>query len=293
MILVEAKAKINLTLDILGKRPDGYHEVAMVMQSVGLMDTIRLESGKDGISLSLDTGEVSADASNLAYQAARMFLDTHGIKQGVAIHIQKRIPVAAGLAGGSTDAAAVLRGMDALFGTGMTSLELGRLGAEIGSDVPFCLVGGTMLATGRGEILRRLPDMPGGGGVLAKPPERVSTAWAYRSYDERPSPAHPDNQAMIAALTDSLQAVAIQAVNVLEAAVLPAYPIIDEYKRCLIGHGALMALMSGSGPTVFALTESENLAHEAAQALKAEYPAAAVFVVPATSGPGTIRRQDS
>ena len=293
MIQVEANAKINLTLDILGKRPDGYHEVAMVMQSVALSDMVFLEEGNEGIVLSLDTNEVPADASNLAYKAARLFLDEQGLTRGVRIHIQKRIPVAAGLAGGSTDAAAVLRGMDALLGTELAAPELARMGAIIGSDVPFCLTGGTMLATGRGEVLRRLPDMPAGWVVLAKPPESISTAWAYRTYDERPAAVHPDNAAMIAALADGLEAVARSVGNVLEAATIPSHPIIDDYKRCLTDNGALAALMSGSGPTVFALADSEETARKAARALQAAYPDAAAFVVPAVNGPGGIRRKDS
>jgi len=293
MILVEANAKINLTLDILGKRPDGYHEVAMVMQSVGLSDLVRLEARDKEITLSLDSSEVPADASNLAYQAARVFMDCTGIKKGVAIQIEKRIPVAAGLAGGSADAAAVFRGMDSLFETKLSVSELARMGETIGSDIPFCVMGGTMLATGRGEILRRLPDIPEAWVVLAKPVESISTAWAYRTYDEKPAADHPDNQAMMAALKDDLDAVARHVGNVLETAAVPSYPVIEAYKRCLTANGALTAMMSGSGPTVFALADTEKNARGAAEALKNAYPAAAVFVVPAAHGPGMIRKMDS
>ena len=183
MVKVEANAKINLTLDILGVRPDGFHEVEMVMQSVGLSDQVGLEKQPEGISLWTDASEIPADETNLAWKAAHIFLDVYKIQSGVSIAVEKRIPIAAGLAGGSTDAAGVLIGMNRLFETRLSAKELCELGEKIGSDVPFCIKGGTMLATGRGEILRRLPDLPSLSVVLAKPPVSVSTAWAYKSYD--------------------------------------------------------------------------------------------------------------
>ena len=201
MISVEANAKINLTLDILGVRPDGYHEVKMVMQSVGLFDTIHLKKQPEGISLRLDTAELPADETNLAWKAARIFRDVYKIQSGVSISVEKRIPIAAGLAGGSTDAAGVLIGMNRLFETGLSAKALCSLGEKIGSDVPFCIEGGTMLATGRGELLRRLPDLPALSVVLAKPPVSVSTAWAYKTYDRIGAVIHPDTQAMLAAIS--------------------------------------------------------------------------------------------
>ena len=288
MVTVKANAKINLTLDILSKRLDGYHEVEMVMQSVGLFDTVRLERQQTGISLQMDTKELLADETNLAWKAARLFLDVYKIQDGVFIEIEKRIPIAAGLAGGSADAAGVLLGMNRLFGTGLSAKELCALGEQIGSDVPFCIEGGTMLATGRGEILRRLPDLPPLFVVLAKPPVSVSTAWAYKNYDKMGVLYHPDTKAMIAALSEGrVDNVASCLANVLEEVTQKEYTIIGAYKRVLMKNGAMASLMSGSGPTVFALAKTKTDADCAAAALAKNYPEATVLVVP-TAGRNDI-----
>ena len=288
MVTVKANAKINLTLDILSKRLDGYHEVEMVMQSVGLFDTIRMERQQTGISLRMDTEELLADETNLAWKAARLFSDVYRIQEGVSIEIEKRIPIAAGLAGGSADAAGVLIGMNRLFGKGLTAKDLCALGEQIGSDIPFCIEGGTMLATGRGEILHRLPDLPPLFVVLAKPPVSVSTAWAYRNYDETGALYHPDTKAMITALSDGrVDHVASCLANVLEEVTQKEYTIIETYKRVLMNNGAIASLMSGSGPTVFALAKTKTDANRAAAALAKDYPDTAVFVVP-TAGRNDI-----
>ena len=280
MIAVEANAKINLTLDILGVRSDSYHEVEMVMQSVRLFDTIRLERAYDGIDLKMDAPGIPLDETNLAWKAAQLFLDICKIQAGVAIEIEKRIPIAAGLAGGSADAAGTIIGMNRLFGTGLSEQELCSLGAKIGSDVPFCIEGGTMLATGRGEILHRLPDLPPLFVVLAKPPVSVSTAWAYRTYDETGSSRHPDTSAMLEALSNGrVEDIANNLVNVLEESTIKAHPIVGDYKRVLAENGTMASLMSGSGPTVFAFAWTEKDANCAAAALSRNYPEASVFVV--------------
>ena len=263
VVTIKANAKINLTLDILGKRADGYHEVAMVMQSVGLHDTIRLEKAERGIALTIDRPDLAADETNLAWRAARLMMDVHSIQSGVRIDIVKRIPIAAGLAGGSADAAAVLRGLDALFGLGLSNEALCELGARIGSDVPFCIQGGTMLATGRGEVLRRLPDMPAAWVVLVKPPVAVSTAWAYQSYDAAPALVHPDNTAMLAAIAEGdLDGIGRQLGNVLETVTVKKYEEISRIRQRMLEAGALAAMMSGSGPTVFALARDEAAARQ-------------------------------
>ncbi len=283
MVTVKANAKINLTLDILGKRSDGYHEVEMVMQSVGLFDTVRLERQQTGISLQLDVQGLLADETNLAWKAARLYLDVYKIQGGVSIEIEKRIPIAAGLAGGSADAAGVLIGMNRLFRMELSAKELCALGEQIGSDVPFCIEGGTMLATGRGEFLRRLSDLPPLFVVLAKPPVSVSTAWAYKKYDEMGALYHPDTKAMIAALSEGrVDDVASGLANVLEEVTLKAHTIIEAYKRILRENGMMASLMSGSGPTVFALAKTKAEADRAATALSKDYPEATVFVVPTT-----------
>ena len=283
MVTVKANAKINLTLDILGKRSDGYHEVEMIMQSVGLFDTIRLERQHTGISLRMDVQGLLADETNLAWKAARLFLDVLKIQEGVIIEIEKRIPIAAGLAGGSADAAGVLIGMNRLFGMELTIKELCALGKQIGSDVPFCIEGGTILATGRGEILRRLSDLPPLFVVLAKPPVSVSTAWAYKNYDDTGALCHPNTKAMIEALSERrVDDVAKGLVNVLEEVTLKAHTIIEVYKCVLRENGTMASLMSGSGPTVFALAKTKAEAEQAAAVLSKDYPEATVFVVPTT-----------
>ena len=182
-IEIQANAKINLTLDILGTRDDGYHEVAMVMQEVSLHDNLYMEKTDGGIELEIPGSDLPADNTNLCYRAAALLMEERGLNAGVKITLDKHIPIAAGLAGGSSDAAAVLKGMNQLYGLKLSEEKLCELGARLGSDIPFCIMGGTMLSTGRGEILERLPDFPEVDIVLAKPKVGVSTAWAYKTYD--------------------------------------------------------------------------------------------------------------
>ncbi len=281
MIAVEANAKINLTLDILGTRPDGYHEVEMVMQSVGLFDTLRMERTESGIELSSGSEALPSDETNLVWKAARLFMDTVGLRAGVRVAVEKRIPIAAGLAGGSTDAAGTLIGMNRLFGAGLSADALCALGARLGSDVPFCVLGGTMLAMGRGEVLKRLAPMPAAWVVLAKPPISVSTAWAYRQFDALRAAGHPDTKAALRALSEgSPEGIAATLGNVLEDVTAKAHEEIRAYKKILLQNGAMGAQMSGSGPTVFALARTEAEARHAAAALSGERPEAAVFTVP-------------
>lgn len=278
LLQVNGFAKINLTLDIRGTRADGYHEVAMVMQSIGLHDTIAMEQTDGDISLSIDVPGLAADESNLAIRAARLICAHCHIMGGVAMRLTKRIPIAAGLAGGSADAAAVLRGMNALYALRMTDGELCTLGARLGSDVPFVLLGGTMLATGRGEVLRRLSAMPKTYVVLAKPPVSVSTPWAYRAYDAEGTDRHPDNAAIERAIeAGDRSLVASLLCNVLERVTMNEYPIVAEYKAMMQGQGALASMMSGSGPTVFGLVERAEEAKRIAAFLRCE-TRAAVFV---------------
>ena len=287
MITVKANAKINLALDVLGKREDGYHEVKLVMQSIGLADTIWMEPRQVGIELEVNTPDLPADKTNLAYKAARLFLDVHSMQNGVSIAIKKRIPLAAGLAGGSADAAAVLRGMDEMFGTHMTHNDFMRLGAQLGSDVPFCIDGGTMLAEGRGEKLTRLTELPACWVVLAKPDVSVSTPWAYNALDAETEVGQPDIDGMIDALDEgSLRGVISCIGNVLEPVAVREYPVIGEYIRQMEKHGALVSRMTGSGSTVFGLFTSARDAEKAAVALMGL--TAHVFAVPVKRTPGSI-----
>lgn len=267
---MEGRAKINLTLDILGTREDGFHEVAMVMQAVGLSDELTLEKREaPGVGLSIDVPWLRADEKNLAYRAAKLMQEEYHLPGGVEIHLTKRIPMAAGLAGGSADAAAVLRGMDELYELGAGDEKLCELGARLGSDIPFTLMGGTMLATGRGEVLRRLPDFPETFVVLAKPHVSVSTAWAYGAYDAHPAAEHPDNDAMIHAIEagDRTKAASFLC-NVLESATIKRYEVISKLKEMMKEAGAMASLMSGSGPTVFGLAETQEQAENIAAAVR-------------------------
>ena len=283
LLTLSANAKINLTLDILGTREDGYHEVAMIMQEISLHDTLSMGKINQGISLTIviegQQGTLPADESNLCWKAAALVQKEYNLQEGVEIHLTKRIPMAAGLAGGSADAAAVLKGMNHLFRLGMTEARLCELGARLGSDIPFCIMGGTMLATGRGEILTRLPSFPRLSVVLAKPPVDVSTAWAYKTYDAGYDGPHPDNEAMLEAIHggDAHKAADLLC-NVLEGVTETEHPVIADYKRLMMEHGAMASMMSGSGPTVFGLVREKQQAWHLADTLKKYDGEAGVFV---------------
>lgn len=283
LLTLSANAKINLTLDILGTREDGYHEVAMIMQEISLHDTLSMGKINQGISLTIaiegQKGTLPADESNLCWKAAALVQKEYNLQEGVEIHLTKRIPMAAGLAGGSADAAAVLKGMNHLFRLGMTEARLCELGARLGSDIPFCIMGGTMLATGRGEVLTRLPSFPRLSVVLAKPPVGVSTAWAYKTYDAGYDGPHPDNEAMLEAIHggDAHKAAGLLC-NVLEGVTETEHPVIVDYKRLMMEHGAMASMMSGSGPTVFGLVREKQQAWHLADTLKKYDGEAGVFV---------------
>ena len=283
VLTLSANAKINLTLDILGIRDDGYHEVAMVMQEISLHDTLTMKKNGQAISLDIviegQEGTLPADETNLCWKAAALVQEEYGLSEGVEIHLIKRIPMAAGLAGGSADAAAVLKGMNHLFQLKMTEERLCELGARLGSDIPFCIMGGTMLAKGRGERLTRLPRFPKTNVVLAKPAVGVSTAWAYKAYDAGYDGSHPDNQAMLSAIDagDANRAAGLLC-NVLESVTMAKYDVIAAYKKLMLDNGAMASMMSGSGPTVFGLVGEKEKAWRIADALKKYDNEAGVFV---------------
>lgn len=288
MIVLNANAKINLTLDILGKRTDGYHEVAMVMQEISLHDVLTMDKQPAGISLKVQVqgqpGDLPADDSNLCWKAAALMQREYGVG-GVNIQLEKNIPMAAGLAGGSADAAAVLKGINQLYALDLSLQQLCHLGAQLGSDIPFCIMGGTMLATGRGEILRALPALPDISLVLAKPAMGVSTAWAYQTYDAGYTGKHPDNAAMESALAQGKpREIADLLCNVLEQVTAGKYKLIEDYKSFLLSQGALGSMMSGSGPTVFAIMENPVAAEKAAEAFKAYDKTAQVYTAVTVAG---------
>ncbi|MFC0190367.1 4-(cytidine 5'-diphospho)-2-C-methyl-D-erythritol kinase [Fictibacillus aquaticus] len=258
-VSVKAPAKINLSLDVLSKRPDGYHEVEMVMTTVDLADRIELTPLEENkITIESSGGFVPLDGRNLAYQAALLLKEEFHIKEGVHIHISKHIPVAAGLAGGSSDAAAALKGLNEMWGLNLSLDELAERGAKIGSDVSFCVYGGTALATGRGEFIQLLNAPPPCWVLLAKPPIGVSTAEVYRNL-KVDNLEHPDTAAMVDAIKQKdFSKVCSQLGNVLESVTLNMYPEVRQIKEQMIRLGADGVLMSGSGPTVFGLFQHES-----------------------------------
>jgi 4-diphosphocytidyl-2-C-methyl-D-erythritol kinase len=258
-LLVKAPAKINLSLDVLYKRNDGYHEVEMIMTTIDLADRLELTLlEQDEIKIISHNRFVPDDARNLAYQAALLLKERFSIKKGVAIKIEKMIPVAAGLAGGSSDAAAALRGLNKLWSLGLTMDELAVLGAEIGSDVSFCVYGGTALAKGRGEIITHLPSPPTCWVVLAKPLVGVSTADIYRRLDLK-TIHHPNTKNMIEAIeSGSFYGVCENLGNVLENVTLKMHPEVALIKEQMKRFGADAVLMSGSGPTVFGIMQHDS-----------------------------------
>ena len=258
MLYVKAPAKINLTLDVLYKRPDNYHEVEMVMTTVDLADRIGLENRLDGLIKIFSADRfVPDDERNFAYQAAKLLKDTYGIKHGVSITIEKEIPIAAGLAGGSSDAAATLRGLNELWDLNLSLDTLAELGAKIGSDVSFCVYGGTALATGRGEKIQELPAPPACWVVLAKPKIGVSTAEIYGNL-KVDQIKHPNTKEMLKAIkTNNYELMCRSLGNVLESVTFNLYPEVVTLKEQMQRFGADAVLMSGSGPTVFGLVDTE------------------------------------
>ncbi|WP_394239424.1 4-(cytidine 5'-diphospho)-2-C-methyl-D-erythritol kinase [Niallia oryzisoli] len=258
-LLVKAPAKINLSLDVLHKRPDGYHEVEMIMTTIDLADRLELTLlDRDEIRIISHNRFVPDDQRNLAYQAALLLKNRFSVHKGVAITIEKTIPVAAGLAGGSSDAAAALRGLNKLWNLGLTIHELAELGAEIGSDVSFCVYGGTALAKGRGEVITPLPAPPTCWVVLAKPFIGVSTADVYRRL-ELSTITHPNTKSMIQAIeANDFSSVCANLGNVLEDVTLRLHPEVAQIKEQMKRFGADAVLMSGSGPTVFGLVHHDS-----------------------------------
>ena len=270
-----APAKINLTLDILGTRPDGYHDMYMVMQSVSLCDRVSLEpSPEEGIRAESGLRFLPHDRKNLAVSAAQAFYEATGqTPGGLTIRLDKRIPVCAGTAGGSSDAAAVLRGLNDLTGAGLSPEALAEIGAGVGSDVPYCVLGRTMLAEGRGEVLTPLPDLPFCHILLCKPPFPISTPALFREWDRQKRRLRPDTGGLIQALEEGdLPGVARRVYNVFEAVLPPAQRReIDRIKNAMIQAGALGSAMTGSGPTVFGLFSAEEAARAAEAQLREQY----------------------
>lgn len=270
----KAFAKLNLTLDVLGKREDGYHDLCSVMQTVSLCDEIEIDvgTGKDWC-LSCDADGIPCDARNLAWKAAKVFCEEMGKDpEGIEIRIRKRIPSQAGMGGGSADAAAVLRALNRHFGEPMTMAQLADLGGRIGSDVPFCVVGGTYMCEGRGEILRKLPNMPECIFVVCKPEFPVSTPALFKVIDAVEIANRPDNRAMEDALiAGDLEELARNVVNVFDPVVTADHPELDEIKAVMMDYGALCCQMTGSGSATFAIVDEPLCAVAISGLLKKNY----------------------
>ena len=277
---LRALGKINLGLDVLGRRENGYHDVRMVMQTVYLYDLITLEKKEEpGIELVTNLSFLPVNENNLAYRAAKLLMDEFHIPGGLRIELEKHIPVAAGMAGGSSNAAAVLYGMNRLLSLGLTEKELMERGVTLGADVPYCILRGTVLAEGIGEILTPLPPMPRCQILLAKPPINVSTKMVYEKVDSCQIGEHPDIDGLINGLKEQdLEKVASSMGNVLEKVTIEEYPVIDEIKQVMKENGALNAMMSGSGPTVFGIYADRAKARAAAARIREQKLAKQVYV---------------
>lgn len=268
-IQLQARAKINLSLDVVGKRPDGYHDVKMIMQTINLYDTVIIEPGSEGIEIDCNCQWVPSDNQNIAYKAANLILSKYDVKLGARIKIIKNIPVSAGLAGGSTDAAAVLKGINHLFSLGIKEDELMFLGKQIGADVPYCIKGGTMLAEGIGEVLTPLSPLIKLHIVLVKPKIGVSTAWVYKKLDLDKITSRPDTELLIKAIEDGNAEILAKSMrNVLETVTIRKYRVIREIKDKLVKYGAMGSMMSGSGPSVFGIFKDRHRAEYAYRMMK-------------------------
>ncbi len=269
-ISLKALAKINLGLDVLDRREDGYHDVKMVMQSIHLYDRVEMKKTKSPkIHVETNLYYLPVDENNLVYKAAQLIKDEFNIKGGVRITLQKFIPVAAGLAGGSSDAAAVMVGMNRLFNLGINQEKLMELGGRIGADVPFCIMRGTALAEGIGDKLTALPPMPKCPVLIARPAVSVSTGQVYEKLQLTPGTEHPDIDAIVEQIRKKdLKGIAGNMGNILETVTVPEYPVIRDIKKLMMENGALGAMMSGSGPTVFGLYQNEKEIRGAYDAMK-------------------------
>ena len=282
----KAYAKINIGLDVLRRREDGYHELKMIMQTVDICDDLLFErTAQPGIVIQTDNEELPVDGNNLIYKAADLLLQEKSITEGVKITLTKRIPIAAGMAGGSSDSAATMHGLNELYGMGYSIQELQELGVKLGADIPYCLVGGTMLSEGIGEILTPLPTPPDCFLVVAKPDINVSTGFVYGNLHADSLTYHPDIDGMVEALHEgSLGGITDRLGNVLETVTIREYPVIEEIKELLCVMGAENALMSGSGPSVFGIFKERRTAESAARAVEEKKLAGQIFVTTFHSG---------
>ncbi|CAH2211801.1 4-(cytidine 5'-diphospho)-2-C-methyl-D-erythritol kinase [Tepidibacter aestuarii] len=269
---LKCRAKINLSIDVLGKREDNYHLVEMIMQTIDLYDNVNIEEIESGIIIESNNEHVPTDSSNIAYKAADLIKREFSIDKGLKITINKNIPVAAGLAGGSTNAAAVLVGLNKLWGLNLTQEQLMKLGLRLGADVPFCILGGAAIAKGIGEELTRIKDLGNVKILICKPDILVSTKWVYQNLNINKVAKRPNIKNILNNLQENdVQALACNMVNVLESVTENKYTQIKEIKKKMIEHNALGSMMSGSGPTVFGIFNNLDCAQKAKEELQQVY----------------------
>jgi len=266
---LKAYGKINLGLDVIRKRPDGYHDLDMIMQMVDVYDDVIIEKkAGEEIVVKADAAVLSNGKDNLAYMAAKMLFDEFGIKSGVEITIHKRIPIAGGMAGGSSDCATTLIGINEMFNLGLSKQQLMERGVKLGADVPYCVLGGTAIARGIGEVLTPLPTPPQCHVIIAKPPISVSTAYVYGHIRPDEITKRPNIEQMTLAIKEQdLNKLSNLLYNVMEEVTVSEYPVIEKLKSIMLEKGALNSIMSGSGPTVFGLFDDREKAQAAMKAL--------------------------
>lgn len=267
--IINAHAKINLGLDVIRKRSDGYHDLKMIMQTIGLHDKLTFEvSDGDSITMTCSNPNLECDGHNLVIKAVRLIADTYDIHKDIRIYLEKNIPIAAGMAGGSTDAAAALIAMNDIFELGLTKDELMKYGVTLGADIPFCILGGTALSEGIGDILSPINAPVQAHLLIVKPNIDVSTGFVYGNLKLREDTVHPDIDSIMKVLSVSTIETGRLLKNILESVTIPAYPIIDSFKKCMLENGAAGSLMSGSGPTVFGIFDNESDARKALKECK-------------------------
>lgn len=275
---LNAYAKVNLTLEVLGDRPDGYHDIETILHTIELHDSLILRENGDGITVKCASPDIPVDTQNIVHRAAQHLKEAFGITRGVEVELKKCIPIAAGLGGGSSDAAVTLLGLTQMWKLRLTDRQLMDLAARIGSDVPFFLAGGAALAMGRGERIRMLPPLPSTWVVLARPPVLVSTEWAYKTLDHEAVRKHPDTRSVVRALeAEDVGAVGRLLCNVFEDVVAAHHPIVKTVRDRMLELHPLGVSLSGTGPVLFAMVATETSAREMASALAA-MPDLEVFV---------------
>ena len=279
-IKLNARAKINITLDVLRKREDGYHDLSMIMQTINLCDNITINTTENNnIEMTANYSWLPCDERNLVYKAAALMKEKYNIKEGLKIHLTKNIPVAAGMAGGSSDCAATLIGIRNLFKIKADDNELMALGKTLGADVPYCILRGTALAEGIGEKLTQLPSFPNSIVLIAKPPINVSTAAVFGNFDLNNVKKHPDNKKIIELIKNKdLKGICDNMCNVLETVTVKNYPIIADIKKAMLEYDAIGSLMSGSGPTVFGFYENYDKALVALKNIRSKFRIKEIYI---------------